>query len=303
MVKRPVSIVLPLYNKESSIQKTVTSVLNQTYSQYELLIVDDGSTDGSLGTVEKIKTNNIRIITQLNNGVSSARNLGMKHANYDLIAFIDGDDFWENSYLEQMIRLIEDYPDAGFYGSNFFRVEENHTKKVKTNFLKDGFRGYVDNYFSKASDAFLFQSSSIIINRLKIGKNVNFDERIKIGEDIDFWLRVAYQTRIAFLNLPLSNYNLNGPNSAVKKERIFQEDFLFYTSKYKEMENNDFRFRRFIHTLRLRKIPEVVLHLNAEKKEVKYFLSLINTKNQSLRHKIFMLLPLNLKLQVVKKFF
>ena len=111
------SIILPLYNKESSIESTILSVLNQTLIDFELIVVDDGSKDQSIHLVRNIKDKRLSIYCKENGGVSSARNLGISKAKFEYICFIDGDDIWESTYLQKMSELISLYPKAGIYGS------------------------------------------------------------------------------------------------------------------------------------------------------------------------------------------
>src|SRR5690554_5521626 len=95
------SVVIPLYNKELSISNTIQSVLDQTFQNFEIVIVNDGSTDNSVKEVEKFDDKRIRLIHQENQGVSAARNRGIKEARYEWIAFLDGDDLWEKEHLEE----------------------------------------------------------------------------------------------------------------------------------------------------------------------------------------------------------
>ena len=93
---------MPLYNKQDYILKCVSSILSQTYSQFELIVINDGSTDNSLSEIDKLTDQRLRIISQANAGVSTARNNGVKEARYDYIAFIDADDWWDKNFLEEM---------------------------------------------------------------------------------------------------------------------------------------------------------------------------------------------------------
>ena len=112
-----ISVVIPLYNKESTIQATIASVLKQSFIKFELIIVDDGSTDNSVNLIKDTFNNNdnLRILSQKNQGVSVARNTGVENAKHNLIAFLDGDDLWESTYLENMFKLYLKFPKAGMY--------------------------------------------------------------------------------------------------------------------------------------------------------------------------------------------
>ena len=104
------SVVIPLYNKRNSLKACIESVLNQSYKDFELIVVDDGSTDGSKEIVREFEDKRIRLIEKKNGGVSSARNLGVRSARNSWIAFLDGDDIWTKWHLETIVRLAESEP-------------------------------------------------------------------------------------------------------------------------------------------------------------------------------------------------
>lgn len=104
------SVVIPLYNKKHTIRECIASVLSQSYQDFELLVIDDGSTDNSFQVVSEYSDNRIRIVQQSNGGVSSARNLGLKLAKSKYVALLDADDLWMPDYLEKMNSFIESYP-------------------------------------------------------------------------------------------------------------------------------------------------------------------------------------------------
>ena len=121
-----ISVVIPLYNKEKAIARTLASVLNQTTSPAEVIVVDDGSMDNSLQVVQSIKDNRLRVIHKENGGVSSARNRGIREAKSKYVALLDGDDLWDPTFIEEQTKLIADFPDASMWGVNtaFIRGEK-----------------------------------------------------------------------------------------------------------------------------------------------------------------------------------
>ena len=121
------SVVVPLYNKENCIRMTLESVKKQSFKDYEVIVVDDGSTDCSLEEARKIKSENITIIHQQNQGVSVARNTGILHAQGQYIAFLDADDEWEPDYLKTIDHLIEKYPESDMYVTAY-RVDMGNGK-------------------------------------------------------------------------------------------------------------------------------------------------------------------------------
>src|SRR5574344_715427 len=113
-----ISVVIPLYNKERYIEKTIHSVLKQSFNKFEIVVVNDGSTDNSLAIVESIRDSRIRVFDQKNSGVSAARNRGIKEAKYDFIAFLDGDDEWLSNHLPIIANLIDKYPSCGVFATS-----------------------------------------------------------------------------------------------------------------------------------------------------------------------------------------
>ena len=112
-----ISVVIPLYNKAAEIGRAVRSVLAQTLPPREVIVVDDGSTDGGADEVERMASSVVRLVRQENRGVSAARNRGIAMASGRYVALLDGDDRWQPQYLEQVWRLIARYPDCGAYGN------------------------------------------------------------------------------------------------------------------------------------------------------------------------------------------
>lgn len=106
------SVVIPLYNKEKYIRNTLKSVLDQTVHNFEIIVVDDGSTDGSLQAANSIANEKIKVISQKNAGVAVARNVGVENAKADYIAFLDADDKWQPNYLENIEKLIDEFPES-----------------------------------------------------------------------------------------------------------------------------------------------------------------------------------------------
>ena len=140
------SIIIPLYNKADYIAETLKSVLNQTYCDYEVIVVNDSSTDNSLEVASSFQDERIHIYTKENEGVSAARNYGIMHAKYDYIAFLDADDIWESDYLECQKKLIEIYPDAGIYSTAFYSLEKGK-RKLRNVLINEHTHFLVHDYF------------------------------------------------------------------------------------------------------------------------------------------------------------
>ena len=234
-----ISVVIPLYNKEQSIASTLQSVYEQTYTEYEVVIVNDGSTDESLKVVQdfirKVESGKWKVESQPNGGVCSARNRGIQEAKGEYIALLDGDDQWDKDYLTEQEKMIHDFPKAAMWGINF--AELNHGKlirKLETD-LPDGYRGYVENYFQmpkRRSD--LFCSSSVVIRRDVFNKVGMFDERIKYAEDNDMWFRIIANYPVAFYDRYMVWYIYDAENRATNKKRLLKEWLPYFVEKYKD---------------------------------------------------------------------
>ena len=210
------SVIIPLYNKAPYIRKALESVLAQTYADYELIIVDDGSTDGSAEIAEAIlqdpasrliASSPNRLIRQANSGVSAARNNGVAQASGDYIAFLDADDWWEPTYLECMAQLIEDYPEAGLYASNYVYYKPGKTH-VALN-IPTGYINYPKAYYE--GGAMPVTSITAIMPRAVFDEMGGFPLGIKLGEDFLLWAKTALLYPVAFLNEALAWYNNDVP--------------------------------------------------------------------------------------------
>ncbi len=228
------SVIIPLYNKAPYIRKALESVFAQTYTDYELIVVDDGSTDDSASIVqqfidERLKVKgeetsravtstynlssityklSVRLITQSNAGVSAARNSGVAASSGDYLAFLDADDWWEPTYLERMAQLIEDYPEAGLYASNYVYYKPGKTH-VAVNNIETGYFNYPKAYYE--GGAMPIWTGAAMIPRNVFEEMGGFPLGIKLGEDFLLWAKIAMKYKVAFLNEPLAWYNNDVP--------------------------------------------------------------------------------------------
>lgn len=209
------SIIIPLYNKALYIENAILSVLSQTFQAFELIIVDDGSKDNSSKIVVELITQQnkdvkekIIFVKKENEGVSATRNFGICLTKWDYIAFLDADDWWAPDYLQSMKSLIEEYPDAGIYGSSYFKVKNNQYIPGVIG-VEPGFNDGLINYFKVYSKTLWMPlwTGATIIKKDIFDKLGGFNPRLKLGEDFDLWVRVAARYPVAFLNKPLAYYN------------------------------------------------------------------------------------------------
>ena len=223
------SIIIPLYNKAPYVRKALESVLAQTYTDYELIVVDDGSTDDSCAIADEFVreamgngqwaideetnrqspiANRLMLLKQQNAGVSAARNNGVAQASGDYIAFLDADDWWEPTFLEKMAQLIEDYPEAGLYASNYMYYKPGKTHVAVSN-IETGYFNYPNSYY-EGREMPIWTGATMIPRRV-MDEMGGFPLGIKLGEDFLLWARIAMQYKVAFLNEPLAWYNNDVP--------------------------------------------------------------------------------------------
>lgn len=251
------SVVIPLYNKASYVAKAIDSVLAQTFTDYELVIVDDGSKDNSAEIAEKAIAGqpNCKRIRQENAGVSVARNNGVAASRGDYLCFLDADDWWEPTFLEEMSKLTEEFPEAGIYGTNYTIVNETKKKtRVAPIGVDAGFdKGYI-NYcqvYAKTL-AMPLWTGAVCMPRAVFDEFGGFPKGIKLGEDFLLWIRIALKYKVAFLNKPLSFYNqdVDAANRGVGRLHKPQEHMLWNLDFLKNEEKSNQDFKQLIDNLR-----------------------------------------------------
>lgn len=202
------SVVIPLYNKENFIESTVKSVLNQTFTDYEILIIDDGSTDTSLKIANALAFAKVKIIKHpTNRGLSAARNTGISAASADYVAFLDADDCWETNYLETIASLITQYPEAKLFATNYLEVyAEFVALPPKINLEINETNFIVTDFFKSSLNQPIYCPSSLCVNRVVFDEIGRYDEQITFGEDVDFNIRANATFQLAYNPHPMVKY-------------------------------------------------------------------------------------------------
>lgn len=218
-----ISVIIPLYNKEKLIGKTLRSVLEQTYQDFEIVVVNDGSTDNSVTEVEKIADPRIRLIHQQNAGVSVARNKGISEAKGEFIAFLDADDEWNADYLNVQHLLIDKYPQCDVFAANykFKDLGGKFSETIMRKFPFGDIDGILSNYFEVASCSHPpIWTSAVMVRKAAIQSVGGFPVGIKSGEDLLTWARLACRYKIAYNKNPLAIFNIEGYNPKERPKRI-----------------------------------------------------------------------------------
>ncbi len=196
-----ISVVIPLYNKENLVTHTIQSVLNQSFQDFEIVIVDDGSTDSSVEKATAFVDNRIRIIRQQNGGVSVARNKGIAEAKYEWIAFLDADDELKPTYLDTQWKLHLKYPECNVCACNY-EMQDSNGKLTQTIINKLPFKendGVLTNYFEVASCSNPpVWTSAVMVKKEAISAIGGFPVGVTSGEDLLTWARLAVKYKIAY---------------------------------------------------------------------------------------------------------
>lgn len=214
-----ISVVIPLYNKSQWIIETIQSALNQQFRDFEIIVVDDGSTDDGPLKVKSINDCRVRLVCRPNAGVSAARNRGIEEARGEYIAFLDADDEWRPEYLATQYFLTRKYPECNVFACNYeFRNAEGVVKPTVIRKLPfEGEDGILSNYFEVASYSHPpLWTSAVMVRKTAIQAVGGFPVGIKSGEDLLTWAKLAVQNSIAFTQKSMAVFLFD--------ERIFDDE-------------------------------------------------------------------------------
>jgi len=268
--------------------------------------VNDGSTDDSLKNLQstiydlQFSEEKIKIIDQKNQGVSIARNNAVIIAKNDYIAFLDADDWWEPTYLEEMNDLIEKYPEAGIYGSSYYKVKNNKIIAAKIG-VEKGFKSGLINYcqvYAKTMYQPLWTGATIIKKYIYELEN-GFKPNLQLGEDFDLWVRVALKYPVALLNKPLAYYNQDVvlQNRAVGSRYYNPDQHMIFTN-YEEFKANP-DFENLFEILALYGLLPYYLD-DVNQKPVESILNGIHWENHPFKYRLYYLI---LPKSIVKNWF
>ncbi|MEX2512909.1 MAG: glycosyltransferase family A protein [Cyclobacteriaceae bacterium] len=214
------SIIIPLYNKIQFISRAIDSVLNQTFKEYEIIVINDGSTDGGEKLVSEKYGEKIKLFHQANQGVSIARNNGIANAEYNYISFLDADDFWHKGYLEAVNSVICEFPDVGIIGTGYTSNSFESLDRLDFYLLKE--------YFNKAIKNTFFFTSATTIKKSFFHNNPGFDPQLKMGEDLDVWFRAnLYFGDGLYISNKMVYYGNEDEQRAVNKLYLFEESLIY----------------------------------------------------------------------------
>lgn len=247
MLKKPFfSIVIPLFNKEDYIENTLQSVINQTFQDFEIIIVNDGSNDKSYDIVKNITNSKIQIYSNENRGLSYSRNFGIKKANADFIALLDADDLWTKDYLECISSFINQHDDKYIFATNNNTWFHKESPSLNIKNTSNCEHELIEDYFSFGKN--IFSYSSIVFHKSVFDTIGYFNEHVNHGEEEEFSIKcflkydLIYTKRKKVFYLKNVKNQLSEPNK--KKMRVLPNyDNYLINNKNKNLK----KYIDFVH--------------------------------------------------------
>lgn len=300
-----ISVIVPIYNAEKYLHRCVDSILNQTFTDFEVLLINDGSTDSSGLICDEyaLKDSRVRVFHKENGGVSSARNVGIKSSRYRYLALIDSDDYWLDAYLDNIQNLILKNPNCSVYGSRQILLINNNQRLSSIKPFSDDFEGVIEDYFSRVSSSFLFHTSATVFDKVILSNfEILYNESLTRGEDLDVLFRVIYHgSKVCFTSKPLTYYDSDTLDSLMKTDVPLEKRFmniLANTDYIKVYNRSD--FKRFINNY-LFSCLNLLIYEEEDTNLIKSLYKKISFRKLTLSKRIFYLIPFYLKRIILKE--
>ena len=253
------TVIIPLYNKEMYIENAIKSILNQTFTDFELLIINDCSTDKSIEIASKFAFEKVQIIHhKKNSGLAATRNTGIKKATSNYVTFLDADDLWKPHFLEKIFNLIQNFPEARIFGTNYEEIWDKTIKKPHngSESLANDFTGYI-NFFKINLKQGIYNHGSVCLHK-EVFENIGFyNENIQLSQDLDFNIRANYHYKLAYDNSVQMSYFMQTDNQLTRSSIVNKTipDYDLYENWTKN--NSDLKkyldFERYVLGKRLKK--------------------------------------------------
>ncbi len=222
-----VSVIIHTYNNEKFISETIKSVLNQTYNDYEIIVVDDGSVDGTRNALLPYMQR-IRYHYKENGGIASAKNSGISLSKGEFVAFLDHDDLWVPEKLKIQIEYFNENPSVGLVYAKYTSFRNGNELRTKP---EKGYSGWI---FKKLLSKSIIQTSTVMVKRECLNAVGPYDESFALGDEYDMFLRISKRFQCGFVDYELTKYRMHDTNAS-------NNDFLFDKENlgvYKKTYNN-----------------------------------------------------------------
>lgn len=280
------SVIITVYNKADFIKNTLNSVINQTFQDFEIIVINDGSTDASEEIIKSFKDVRLSLYTIKNQGASIARNKGIGKAKHDYIALLDGDDIWHLDYLKYLNEAIQKFSNQYIFATSVSQKYEHKTVPVAYSFKQNGLYG-VYNYFAASKKYSILTSSSTVFHKSVLDKTGLFDPNIISGQDVDMWIRFGIHYNIVYINKQLVIYNYS-PSSL--SNTTFNLDKKPKFNKYFDEEKDNSLLKAYLD--RNRYSMAILSKLNGDKVSLEYYTSHLKLSNLSYRQNILLRSPI-----------
>lgn len=213
-----VSVIVPTYNAMSYIAETVASILNQTFTDFELILIDDGSSDGTAQWITQVADPRVKAITQENKGKAQTCNIGIRLAQGEYLAFLDHDDLWQPTKLEKQVNCLDQDPDAGLV-TTWLTIIDGQSK-VTSDVMASSVEGQV---WQQVIEKNSIHSASIPLIRRRCFETVGmFDETLFPSEDWDMWIRIAARYTFAVVKEPLTQWRQHANNTSNDAQKMLR---------------------------------------------------------------------------------
>lgn len=257
------TVIIPLYNKENFVRDAIKSILNQTFTDFELLIVNDCSTDQSAEIASEFLSEKVKIIHhEKNSGLAATRNTGIKKAASNYVTYLDADDVWKPHFLEKIFDLIQNFPEARIFGTNYQEIW-NGTLKTPLNgseFLEKNYKGYID-FFKLNIKQGIYCHGSVCFHKEVFEKIGYYNETIQFSEDLDFNIRANYHYKLAYDKTPQMIYFMQTENqitqSSLQNKTIPNYDLYEDWTKNNSDLKKYLDFERYVLGKRLKKNNDI----------------------------------------------
>lgn len=260
-----VSVIIPTYNRIEKLKRALESVLKQTYSKLEIIIVDNESKDGTIKFLEEFSKKNkkIKYLTNNKKGANYSRNLGIKNAKGEYIAFLDDDDTWNSTKIEKQVKILETNSDIGICYTGKKIIYESLNKEYFS--CSNSNNIYIENYIGT--------TSSVIIKKEILEKSGLFDVELPALQDYDLWIRILKNTKSYQIKEALINYYINPNNNQISNSiESYEKGIQYLDKKY----NTDVEYIKFEIEREKKREKELIIRSIREKqkidiKKIKYF--------------------------------
>lgn len=282
------SVVIPLYNKVDHIENTIKSVVEQTFIDYEIIVINDGSTDGSEAILNRFNDKRIQIFNQKNQGVSVARNSGIEKSSGQFIAFLDADDYWLPNHLEELHNLIIDFPNCGMYCSRYkINVGWSNLKTPFYQGITNSFRGIINDYFYSNQPSRITWTSCLAISKEILENIGGFTAEVTNGQDLELWTKIGINFPVAITNKITAVYNYDIDNSLTKRK--INSRILMDFEQFKNCEKENISLKKFLDIYRI----EYGLHyyIFGNKSKMNFYFKDVDKENIPFKVRLLLKIP------------